>query len=137
MRTPTWDNPENRGFLLLMSVLFAVIGVEGSTAAGLHLVGIAALLVAPATALNYLYLRAVGRGTVRPVHLWARRVANAGYLAGLVILCLANLWRVNHHGDLGWFWVVLNLVAAVLLALVVVRVVWICLSGRRPDLDSP
>jgi hypothetical protein len=59
----------------------------------------------------------------RPVHLWARRMASAGYLAGLTLPCLVDLRRVSDHGDVGWFWIVLNLVAAALLALVVVRVV--------------
>jgi hypothetical protein len=136
MRPPTWDNPDYRGGLLLVGALLVVIAVE-MLVAGLRMVGIAALLVASATALNYLFLRAVSApGTVSPVHLWARQVANAGYLAGLVMLCLDNLWRITHHGDRGWFWVMLNVVFAVLLAAVVVRFVWAWLSGRSPGLHS-
>jgi hypothetical protein len=98
--------------------------------------GIAALVAATAMALNHLYLGAVkATGTVGPILLRARWMANAGYLTTVVMLCLYNLWRVTHDGDLGWFWVVLNLVLAGYLTLVATRFVLVWLSGRRPDLD--
>jgi hypothetical protein len=115
--------PRLRGTLLLSSVLVVVIGVE-ALVAGLHVIGIAALLMAPAVALNYLYLRAVSAtGTVRPVHLAARWAANLAYLAVLIPLCIYNLWRLTHHVDPGWFWVALDVLLTLFLALVAVRFV--------------
>jgi hypothetical protein len=133
MRAPAWDDPAHwRAQLLVSGILLVDAGLLLS--AGLQVVGIAGLVVAAAMAVNAVYLRAVNTtGTVHPLHLRARSAANAGYLAALVTLAAYNVWRVDHEGDLGWFWILLNLVFAALLAFIAVRFLVAWVSGRRPD----
>jgi hypothetical protein len=127
-----WDDPDSRRTLPLLSFLFVVIGVEMLWVSD-WVVGIAAVVVSAAMAINVFYFRAVDAvGTVRPFVLRARWAADAGYFLALVALTAHMWWRVNHPGDLGWFWTVLNLAMALLIGLAAGRFLVVRLSGRRP-----
>jgi hypothetical protein len=81
-----WDDPDSRRALPLLSFLFVVVGVSLLSAAD-WVVGIAAVVVAAAMAINVFYFRALdAAGTVRPFVARARGAADAGYFFALVRL---------------------------------------------------